>query len=126
MSLLHLLNYGAALLMVLFGIFVMITVRNLLRKVIGLGILQTGIILFYVSLAYKHGAALPIVPHHAHGHAVLDPAHFANPLPHALMLTAIVVGVSLLGVALTLIVAIYRDTGSMEEDEVLKKLETLS
>lgn len=114
-------NYAAALLLILYGLYVMITEGNLVRKVIGMGVLQTGIILFYLSLAVKRGAQIPILPHQAH--APVDPALYANPLPHALMLTAIVVGVSTLGVALVLIQSIYRSYGTLEEDEILKKLE---
>jgi len=114
-------NYIAALLLILFGIYVMMTQRNLVRKVIGMVILQSGVILFFITLAFKWNAAIPIIPEHGEIGGV-DPAQFANPLPHALMLTAIVVGVSTLGVALVLIISIYRSYRTIEEDEILKKL----
>lgn len=114
-------NYASALFFFLFGIFVMIASRNLIRKIIGMGLMQTGVIIFYISLAFKHGAKVPIVPHHHGEH--LDIAHYANPLPHALMLTAIVVGVSLLGVALILTIMIYKEHKSLEEDRILASLE---
>lgn len=117
-------NYFAALFFFLFGIFVMIAARNLLRKVIGMSIMQTGVILFFISLAFKDGARIPILSDTTQ--QAIDPQHYINPLPHALMLTAIVVGVSLLGVALVLIVKIYRETGSLEEDDILKKVESPS
>jgi len=100
-------NYGAAILLILLGLYVMIVERNFIRKIIGMGILQTGVILFFISISVKRAAHIPIVPHVKD--AVINPAQFANPLPHALMLTAIVVGVSTLGVALVLVVSIYRD-----------------
>ena len=100
----------------------MISAQNLIRKIIGMGIMQSGVIVFYISLAFKHGSKLPIVHHSAEHHAV-NIAHFANPLPHALMLTAIVVGVSLLGVALILSIMIFQEHGSLEEDEILASLE---
>lgn len=118
-------NYASALFFFLFGIFVMIAARNLIRKIIGMGIMQTGVIIFFISLSFKHGAKLPIVPHHDHG-GHLDITHFANPLPHALMLTAIVVGVSLLGVALILTIMIYKEHQSLEEDKILASLEKSS
>ncbi|MDP3919473.1 MAG: cation:proton antiporter subunit C [Candidatus Omnitrophota bacterium] len=116
-------NYTAALILVLFGIYALITQKNLIRKIIGMVILQTGTILFYISLAAKHGAAIPILIDQGH-HAVIDPQHYANPLPHALMLTAIVVGVSTLGVALSLIASIFKHYGTLEEDEILIKMES--
>jgi len=120
-SALGLFNYSASLFLILFGIFTMMAVHHLIRKVIGMVILQTGVILFFVSLSVKRGAAIPILDPDA-AHAALDIAQYANPLPHALMLTAIVVGVGTLGVALTLIVSIYRSFGTLEEDEVIQQL----
>jgi len=117
---LGLFNYIASLLLFLLGLYAMCAIKNLARKVIGMVILQTGVILFYVSLAYKTGASIPIL---AHAHEKIDVTQFANPLPHALMLTAIVVGVSTLGVALVLLVSIHREHGSIEEDEILKRIE---
>ena len=121
MTFLELFNYMAAVFMVLFGLYTLIIRLNLIRKIIGMAILQTGVILFYVSISFKSGAAIPIVENH--GHQAIDVSQYANPLPHALMLTAIVVGVSTLGVALTLVLSIYRQAGSLEEDEILQKVE---
>lgn len=112
-------NYYAAQLLICFGIFVMIAAGNYVRKIIGMVLLQTGVILFYVTVSYKSGSHIPVV-HEDPLHAI-NPALFANPLPHALMLTAIVVGVSTLGVALALAVSIYREHRTLEEDELLKK-----
>lgn len=117
-----LLNYAAALFLVFFGIYAMTAARHLIRKVIGMGIMQTGVILFFISIAYKHGAVLPVVPYSAKTVPV-SPEAFANPLPHALMLTAIVVGVSLLGVALALCLMIYREHKTLEEDVITRHLE---
>ena len=122
MVLMHYFNYIAVLFFFIFGIYVMLAARNLLKKVIGMGLMQLGVILFYISLAYKDQSEIPIVPLNANSHNVLA-EHFINPLPHALMLTAIVVGVSLLGVSLILIISIYEDYKSMEEDEILIAME---
>lgn len=120
-SFLHHANYAAAIFLLLFGIYILITERNLIRKVIGMTFVQTSPILFYITLSYKEGAVLPILKEMAnHGTSVM-PDLYANPLPHALMLTAIVVGVSTLGVALTLAVSIYRSYQTLEEDDILKK-----
>lgn len=112
-------NYFASLILVLYGIFVMITEFNLIKKIIGLTILQTGVILFFVSVSVKDDGSLPIVKGGL-GQATID--QFANPLPHALMLTAIVVGVSTLGVALVLAVSIFKSHETLEEDDILKKV----
>lgn len=113
-------NYSAVLLLILFGIYAMITRRNLFQKIIGMVIMQTGVILFYITLSVKDNASIPILPDHGEHHTLIHPDLFANPLPHALMLTAIVVGVSTLGVALVLIVSIYRSYNTLEEDEILQ------
>ncbi len=112
-------NYLVTLFLVMFGIYVMIARKNLIRKIIGMAVLQTGVILFYITASYKAGGGIPIIDGHD-AHAVVDVTLYANPLPHALMLTAIVVGVSTLGLALVLVVSIYRSTRTIEEDEMLQ------
>lgn len=104
----------------------MIAKNNLLKKVIGMSIFQSAIILFYITISYKKNASIPIIEH-GHGvtgHAVaIDPTHYVNPLPHVLMLTAIVVGVATLGVALAILQKIYRvHDGTIEEDEILESI----
>lgn len=120
-------NYWAFLILLLMGLHAMISKNNLVKKVLGMSIFQSAIILFYVSIGEKKGATIPIL---AHGHgteqvhqtAAQMVAGFVNPLPHVLMLTAIVVGVSTLGVALALIQKIYRVHGTIEEDEILENI----
>ena len=85
------------------------------------------IILFFVSLGAKHGATIPIVlgDSHALDHArpqVIEAAQYVNPLPHVLMLTAIVVGVATTGVALTLLLRIFKLYGTLEEDILVEKI----
>jgi multicomponent Na+:H+ antiporter subunit C len=124
-------NYWSFLILLLIGLNAMISKNNLVKKVIGMSIFQSAIILFYVSIGYKKGATIPIMEHghgHGHGHEVVHQtaaemvAGFANPLPHVLMLTAIVVGVGTLGVALALVQKIYRVYETIEEDEILEKI----
>ena len=116
-------NNWAYILLLMIGFYAMIAKNNLIKKVIGMSIFQTAIILFYVSMAVKKNATIPILEH-GHGaveHAI-DAAAYASPLPHVLMLTAIVVGVATLGVALAIIQKIYRTYDTIEEDEIMEKI----
>lgn len=138
------LNYFIYVVLLLIGLWAMIAKNNLIKKLIGMSIFQTAIILFYVSIGVKEGATIPIYlsehdPHGTHardesnetenpvsGPQVLEAslvAKYTNPLPHVLMLTAIVVGVATLGLALSVCLRIYRAYGTAEEDELLEKLE---
>ena len=138
------LNYFIYVVLLLIGLWAMIAKNNLIKKLIGMSIFQTAIILFYVSIGVKEGATIPIyLPEHdPHGsYAQVDSNHtellshhpkvleasavpnYTNPLPHVLMLTAIVVGVATLGLALSVCLRIYRGYGTVEEDELLEKLE---
>jgi len=110
-------NYWSYIILMMIGIYAMIAKRNLIKKIIGMSIFQTAIILFYVSTAYKKGAAIPIIAHGS-GHEEVISAHYINPLPHVLMLTAIVVGVATLGVALALAMKVYKQYDTVEEDEI--------
>ena len=118
-------NYWTYIVLLLIGLYAMIAKNNLVKKVVGMSIFQSAIILFYVSIGLKKGASIPILAHGAHGsgHQAIEAAAYANPLPHVLMLTAIVVGVSTLGVALALIQKIHRVYGTIEEDEIMEKIE---
>lgn len=114
-------NYWVYITLMMVGFYAMIGKRNLVKKLVGMNIFQTALILYFISTAAKKGATIPIVAH-GHGGAV-DAVHavqYVNPLPHVLMLTAIVVMVSTFGVALALILMIYRRYETLEEDEILK------
>ena len=141
------LNYLIYVVLLMIGLHAMIAKNNLIKKLIGMSIFQTAIILFYVSIGVKADATIPIyLPEHdPHGEQhdpdveqhVPDVEHadaagewnaeqvagYANPLPHVLMLTAIVVGVATLGLALALTQRIYQGYGTIEEDQLLVKLE---
>ncbi len=84
-----------------------------------MNILQVAVIIFFITIAVKDQATVPIAQ--AHDQAILS-SHYINPLPHALMLTAIVVSISTTGVALALAVRIHRRYGTLEETELLSKL----
>jgi len=119
-------NYWIYILLMMVGLYAMLAKNNLVKKVIGMSIFQTAIIVFYVSIGAKREATIPIIAH-GHGHdaaqAVIDVAHYANPLPHVLMLTAIVVSVGTLGVALALCLGIHRRYNTLEEDEIQERLQ---
>jgi len=111
------------------GFYAMIAKTNLVKKIIGMNIFQTAIILFFVSTAYKSDATLPILLNsqgHGAGHhaaeQVIEVSQYINPLPHVLMLTAIVVMVATLGVALAIVIRVYRDYGTLNEDEIIKAI----
>ncbi len=84
-----------------------------------MNIFQSAIILFYVSIGVKEGATVPILSGHGHGHEVIEAANYINPLPHVLMLTAIVVSIATTGLALATLILIYRKYNTLEEDEIL-------
>jgi multicomponent Na+:H+ antiporter subunit C len=114
-------NYWIYIVLMMIGFYAMIGKKNLVKKIIGINIFQTAIILFFISTAAKRGGTLPIIEHaHGHGAHSVHAATYINPLPHVLMLTAIVVMVSTLGVALAIVIDIYRRYGTLEEDEILK------
>ncbi|RMH37490.1 MAG: NADH-quinone oxidoreductase subunit J [Nitrospirae bacterium] len=111
-------NFIAFIILFLWGLYIMIAHHNLIKKLIGMYLVQTSVIFFFITVSAKAGATVPIL---LNGESV-DPALYANPLPHVLMLTAIVVGVATLGVSLALVVAIYRQYGSLDEEVILKQL----
>lgn len=113
-------NYWAFILLLLIGLYTMIVKRNLVKKIIGMNIFQTAIILFYVSISAKQQATIPIILEPYNG--FIRSSDYINPLPHVLMLTAIVVSVATLGVALALAIKVYRQYGTLEEDEIQSQL----
>ena len=118
-------NYWAYIGLMMIGFYAMMTKRNLIKKIIGLNIFQSAIIFFYISISVKKGdVTVPILEHAQgdHGSYVIDAMRYANPLPHVLMLTAIVVMVATLGVALAVAIMIYRRYNTLEEDEILMKI----
>ena len=113
-------NFLAVVIIFLWGFYIMVTRYNLVKKLIGMYLVQTSVILFLVSISTKKGATVPVLL------STTEPvkaALYENPLPHVMTLTAIVVGVATLGVGLALCAAIYRKYGSLDEEEILKKLE---
>ncbi len=105
--------YIVTIFLMVAGLFIVIARGNLIKKLIGLGIFQTSVYLLYVAPGKLLGGTAPIL---AAGYTV-----YSNPLPHVLILTAIVVGVATLALGLALVVRIREAYGSIEEDEILGK-----
>lgn len=111
--------YWAIVLLLVIGLYGMVLKKNLMKKVIGMIIFQNAVILFFVTAAFKWGGTVPVVDHTI---PTSDPANYLNPLPHTLMLTAIVVGVAITGVAFAMLIVIYRNFGTIEEPELLERM----
>ena len=103
-------NYWIVILLMMLGFYIVIAQGNLLKKMVGLNLFQTSVFLFYISLAKVKGGTAPIFDDRF--------TVYSNPLPHVLILTAIVVGVATMAVGLALIVRIRDSYGSIEEDEI--------
>lgn len=104
-------TYFITIFLMIAGLFIVIARGNLIKKLVGLGIFQTSVYLLYLAPAKLVGGTAPI----------LSPAFttYSNPLPHVLILTAIVVGVATLALGLALVVRIREDYDTIEEDEIL-------
>ncbi len=113
-------NFWMYIVLMMIGLYAMVGKRNFVKKLIGMNIFQSAIILFYVSTGVKAGATVPILSGHGHGHEVIDVAQYINPLPHVLMLTAIVVSLATTGVALAVLILIYKRYNTLDEGEILK------
>lgn len=100
------------------GLYGVVARDNLMKKVIGLTIYSTAIYLFFIEGSVQDGATAPIID--ARGS---DPALYVDPLPHLLILTAIVVGVGVTGVALALIVRLYRRFRTLSEQDIIAQLD---
>ncbi len=112
-TVLGLYNYWIVIALMMIGFYVVIAASNLIKKIIGLNIFQTSVFILYISIGKRWGGAAPILED---GVEV-----YANPLPHVLILTAIVVGVATTALGLSLIVRIKEAYGSIEEDDIAKK-----
>lgn len=103
-------NYWIVIVLMMVGLYTVISRGNLVKKIIGLNIFQVSVFLLYISLGTVEGGAVPII---TKGVEV-----YSNPLPHVLILTAIVVGVATTALALALVVRIKETYGTIEEHEI--------
>jgi multicomponent Na+:H+ antiporter subunit C len=107
---LQLYNYEIAIFLAMAGFYVVVSRGNLVKKVAGLSMFQTSVFILYISMGVVTGGTVPII--------VEGAISYSNPLPHVLILTAIVVGVATTAVALSLIIRIKEAYGTVEEDEI--------
>jgi multicomponent Na+:H+ antiporter subunit C len=112
LRILELYNYWVFIFLMMVGFYILISRRNLVKKILGLNIFQTSVFIFYISMGKITGGTAPILIE-GEGEVL-----YSNPLPHVLILTAIVVGVSTTAVALALVVRIKEAYGTIEGDEI--------
>ena len=105
-------NYLVVILLMMGGLFIVISQNNMVKKLVGLAIFQTSVFLFYITVGKVAGGTAPILV--SYGKTA-----YSNPLPHVLILTAIVVGVATTALGLALVLRIHAAFGSIEDDEVL-------
>jgi multicomponent Na+:H+ antiporter subunit C len=106
-------NYLAVIMLMMIGLYIAISRGNLVKKVMGMNVFQVSVILLYVSMGKVSGGTAPILIE-GQGDII-----YSNPLPHVLMLTAIVVGVASTALGLALVVRVNEAYGTVEEDEIV-------
>ena len=104
-------NYWVVFLLMMIGLFLVIGRKNLLKKIVGLTIFQTSVFLLYITFGKIQGGTAPILND-------INDTLYSNPLPHVLILTAIVVGVATTALGLSLVLRINSEYGSIEEDDI--------
>ena len=107
-----LINYWIVIFFMMIGLYIVISHGNLIKKIVGLNIFQVSVFVLYISISKINGGSAPILDETIKA--------YSNPLPHVLILTAIVVGVATTSLGLALIVRIRETFGSVEEDDILK------
>ena len=112
---LGLVNYWVVIALMMVGLYIVIAASNYIKKIIGLNIFQTSVFIMYISIAKVSGGTAPILTG--------NPEVFSNPLPHVLILTAIVVGVATTALALALIVRIRTEFGTIDDHDVQQMLD---
>ena len=111
------LPYWLFIILMLSGLFIVVSRGNLIKKIVGLNIFQTSVFMFYISIGKVSGGTAPILLDRTIGEpGVL----YSNPLPHVLILTAIVVGIATTALGLALIIRIREEYDTIEEDEILE------
>ena len=103
-------NYWIFIILMMCGFYVVISSGNLVKKLVGLNIFQTSVFILYISMGKIIGGTAPIV--------INQPVVYSNPLPHVLILTAIVAGIATTSLGLALVVRIHEAYGTIEESEI--------
>jgi multicomponent Na+:H+ antiporter subunit C len=112
-AILGLYNYWIFIILMMAGFYVVISSGNLVKKLVGLNIFQTSVFILYISMGKIIGGTAPIVVDRA--------VVYSNPMPHVLILTAIVVGIATTSLGLALVVRIHEAYGTIEDDEIHAK-----
>ncbi len=111
------LNYWLFIVLMMIGFYIVVARGNYIKKIVGLNVFQVSVFMFYISISKVEGGTAPIFPIDMN----IDPnVVYSNPLPHVLILTAIVVGIATTSLGLALIVRIREEFGTIEEDEILE------
>ncbi|MDH4030681.1 MAG: cation:proton antiporter subunit C [Chromatiales bacterium] len=110
MRFLQLYNYEIAIFLAMVGLYIVVSRGNLVKKIAGLSMFQTSVFILYISMGVVQDGTVPIL--------IEGVQNYSNPLPHVLILTAIVVGVATTAVALSLVIRINESYGTVEEDEI--------
>ena len=103
-------NYWVVIFLMMAGFYIVMASRNLIKKMVGLTLFQTSVFILYITMGKVSGGTAPIFAD--------EPMTFSNPVPHVLILTAIVVGVATTALAMGLIIRIRESYGTIEEDEI--------
>ena len=117
MEVLALYNYWVVIFLMMTGFYVVIASGNLVKKIIGINLFQASVFILYISMGKVSGGAAPILRETIQA--------YSNPLPHVLILTAIVVGVATTALGLALVVRIKEAYGTAEEDDIHRQDESL-
>ena len=111
------LNYWLFIVLMMIGFYIVVARGNYIKKIVGLNVFQVSVFMFYISIGKVEGGTAPIFPVDMN----IDPnVVYSNPLPHVLILTAIVVGIATTSLGLALIVRIREEFGTIEEDDILE------
>lgn len=108
--------YFLTLLLLLLGVYGMVSCKNYMKKLICMNIMQVAVIFFYLCFAQKKGGTIPVALD-----TIVNADKYVNPIPHGLMLTAIVVSLGTTGVGLALLTRINEKYGSIEEDDIIRR-----
>ena len=103
-------NYWLIIFLMMIGLYIVVSRGNLIKKIVGLNIFQTSVFLLYITIGKVNYGTAPILPG--------QPETFSNPLPHVLILTAIVVGIATTALGLALVVRIRESYGTIEDEEI--------
>lgn len=106
-------NYAITIFLMVSGLYVVIASSNMIKKIVGLSLFQTSVYLLYISAGKILGGSPPIIDKSI--------TIYSNPLPHVLILTAIVVGIATVALGLAIVARIHEEFGTIDEDEIFKE-----